>query len=140
MSLFGYLAILSGVAELIFAAFAFAFVNRLLRHTRTPISEEVGSFRRVLDKLRRGEPMSREELDFAAQTIADRSSLLAYSIPAAVFALGCFFLLGGLEVHGAHSLRPYIGLFPIFGSINITIRLLRVASLKKRLRGVSATV
>ncbi len=134
MSLFGYLATLAGVAELVFAAFAFTFVNRLLRHAPTPISEEIGSFRKVLGKLRKGEPMSKEELDFATQTIADRGSLMAFSIPAAVFALGCFFLFGGLEAHGVKSLRPYIGLLPMFGSVNITIRLLRIAALKKRLR------
>ena len=137
MSVFGYLAILAGVAELVFAALAFVHVRRLMGHGPTPTSEEVGSFRNVLSKLRKGEPMSKEELDFAAQTIADRGSLIAYSIPAAIFTLGCIFLFGGLEVHGPQSLRPYIGLFPIFGSINITIRLLRIATLKKRLRNVS---
>jgi hypothetical protein len=63
--------------------------------------------------------------------------LMAFSIPAAVFAIGCIFLFGGLEVHGARSLRPYIGLGPMFGSINMTIRLLRIATLKRRLRNVS---
>jgi len=81
--------------------------------------------------------MSESELDFAAQTVADRGSLLAFSIPAAIFTLGCLFVFGGLEVHGVNSLRPYIGLFPIFGSINVTIRLLRIATLKKRLQNVS---
>ena len=137
MSLFGYLAILAGAAELVFAALAFIFVNRLLRRAPTPTSEEIGSFRKVLGKLRKGEPMSKDESDFAAQAIADRGSLMAFSIPAAIFALGCIFLFGGLEVHGPHSLRPYIGLFPMFGSINMTVRLLRIAALKKRLRAVS---
>jgi hypothetical protein len=137
MGEFGYLAILAGVAELFFAAIAFVYVRRLLRHGPTPTSEEVGSFKNVLSKLRKGEPMSPEESDFAAQTIADRGSPMAYSIPAAIFALGCIFLFGGLQVHGPQSLRPYIGLFPMFGSINITIRLLRIAALKKRLRNIS---
>jgi hypothetical protein len=138
VSVFGYLAIVSGAAELVFAALAFVYIRRLLGHGPTPIGEEVGSFRKVLSKLRNGEPMSKEELNFAAQTIADRGSLLAYAIPAAIFTLGCIFLFGGLEVRGPHSLRPYIGLFPIFGSINVTIQLLRVATLKKRLRSVRA--
>ncbi len=137
MGLFGYLAIVAGVAELVCAAFAFIFVNRLLRHAPTSASEEIGSFRKVFRKLRKGEPMSKEELDFARQTIADRGSLMAFSIPAAVFFLGCLFVFGGLEAHGVKSLRPYIGLFPLLGSVNITIRLLRIAALKKRLPNVS---
>jgi hypothetical protein len=137
LGLYGYLAILAGAAELVFAACVFAFVKRLLGREPTPLSEEIGSFRKVLGKLRNGEPMSKDELAFARQTVADRGSLMAFSIPAAVFAIGCIFLFGGLEVHGARSLRPYIGLGPMFGSINMTIRLLRIATLKRRLRNVS---
>jgi len=137
LGLFGYLAVLAGAAELVFAAVAFVFVNRLLGRAPTSTSEEVGSSGKVLRKLRKGEPMSEDELDFAAQAIADRGSLMAFSIPAAIFALGCIFLFGGLEVHGPHSLRPYIGLFPMFGSINMTIRLLRIAALKNRVRKVA---
>ncbi|HTX93988.1 MAG TPA: hypothetical protein VME67_03590 [Mycobacterium sp.] len=139
MGFFGYLAILAGAAELVFAAFAFIFVNRLLGRAPTSTSEEVGSSRRVLGKLRKGEPLSQDEWDFAAQAIADRGSLMAFSVPAAIFTLGCIFLFGGLEVHGPHSLRPYIGLLPMFGSINMTIRLLRIASLRRRLRQATRT-
>src|ERR1700741_960246 len=134
MSLFGYLAILAGVAKLVLAVFFFTFVKRLLGRESSPLSEEIGGFRKVLRKLREGEPMSEDELDFARQIIADRGSLLAYSIPAAIFALGCFYVFGNLELHGTSSLRPYIGLGPLIGSINVTVRLLRIASLKGRLR------
>ncbi len=136
MGLFGYLTILAGIAELVAGVFFFIFIKRLLGRTPTRISEEIGSSKKVLDKLRKGEPISQEEKDFATQTIADRGSLMAFSIPAAVFALGCFYVFGGLELHGTSSLRTYIGLGPMFGSINITIRLLRIAALKKRLRNV----
>ncbi|MGZ4582947.1 MAG: hypothetical protein ACXVYI_01070 [Mycobacterium sp.] len=139
MGLFGYLAVLAGAAELLFAACAFVFVNRLLGRAPTAAGEEVGGSRRVFGKLRKGEPISTDERDFAAQAIADRGSLLAFSIPAAIFMLGCIFLFGGLEVHGPHSLRPYIGVFPMFGSINMTIRLLRIAALKRRLRQATRT-
>ena len=134
LGLFGYLAILAGVAELVFGVCFFAFVKRLLERAPTPLGEEIGGFRKVLRKLRKGEPMSKDELDFASQIIADRGSLLAYSIPAAIFTLGCFYVFGNLELHGPKSLRPYIGLFPMLGSINVTAQLHRVAVLKKRLR------
>lgn len=134
VGIFGCLAVVAAVAELVFAAFVFTFVKRLLRRPPTPIGEEVGAFRRVLGKLRRGEPMSREELDLAAQTIADRGSLLAYSIPAAVFTAGCFIAFSAIELHGMRSLRIYIGLFPMLGATNMTIQLLRIARLKRRLR------
>jgi hypothetical protein len=137
LGLFGYLMILSGIAEVVFGVFFFIFIKRLLGRARTPISEEIESSKKVLGKLRKGEPMSKDEIDFATQTIADRGSLMAFSIPAAVFTLGCFYVFGSLELHGTTSLRTYIGLGPIFGSINITIRLLRIAALKKRLRNVS---
>jgi hypothetical protein len=136
LGLFGYLAILAGVAELVFGAFVFMFVRRLLKHAPTPISEEVGGFKKVLAKVRKGESMSKDELDFAAQTIADRGSLMAYSIPAAIFTIGCFYVFGSLERYGPHSLRIYIGVGPMLGAINITIRLLRIARLKGRLRNV----
>lgn len=133
MGLFGYLAILAGAAELVFAAVVFTYVQRLLKRPPTPLSEEVGSSKKVLDKLRKGEPMSKEELDFATQIIADRRSLMAYSIPAAVFALGCFYFFSILELHGTTSLRMYIGLGPMLGSVNLTVQLLRIATLKRRL-------
>lgn len=137
MGLFGYLAVLAGVVELVFATFVFTFVKRLLERPPTPIGEEIGGAKRVLGKLRQGEPMSQDELDLAAQTIADRGSLLAFSIPAAIFTIGCFIVFSTLELHGIRSLRIYIGLFPMLGATNLTIQLLRIASLKRRLRDVS---
>lgn len=134
MGLFGYLAVLTGVAVLVLAAFVFIFVKRLLGRPTTPIGDEIGGTKRVLAKLRNGEPMSKDELDFAAQTIADRSSLMAFSIPAAVFAIGCFIVFSTLELHGPRSLRIYIGLFPMLGATNLTVQLLRIAALKRRLR------
>ena len=137
MGLFGYLTILAGIAELVFGVFFFIFIKRLLGRPPIPVSEEIGSSKKILGKLRKGEPMSKDEIDFATQTIADRGSLMAFSIPAALFTLGCFYVFGSLELHGTSSLRTYIGLGPMLGSINITIRLVRIAALKKRLRNVS---
>jgi hypothetical protein len=134
LSLFGYLMALAFVAELVFAAFALAFVQRLLKRAPTPLSEQIGSVRTVLRKLRKGEPISKDELDLATQIIADRRSLMAYSIPAAIFTIGCLYVFGTLDrLHGATpSLRTYIGVIPMLGAINLTIQLLRIAALNRR--------
>jgi hypothetical protein len=125
--------VVTGLAELVFAALVYVYIKRLLQRSRTTVSEEVGSYKKVMRKLRKGEPMSRDEIELARQTIDERRSPLAYSIPAAIFTLGCFYVFGSLDLHGIHTLRVYIGLFPILGSVNLTIQLLRVATLKKRL-------
>ena len=134
MSLFGYLAIVAAAGVLVFGIFFYAHVKRLLGRGTNPVGEEIGSLGKVLGKLRKGEPMSQDEIDFASQIIAECRSITAYSIPAAIFALGCFYVFGNLELHGIHSLRIYIGLGPMLGSINVTARLLRIAALKRRLR------
>jgi hypothetical protein len=136
---FGYLTILAFVVELVSAAFAFAFVKRLRDRPTAPVSEEIGSVATVLSKLRKREPMSKDELDLVKQIIADRRSLMAYSIPAAIFTVGCFWVFGSLEqLHGAApSERTFLGVIPMLTSTNLTIRLLKVASLKGRLQKVS---
>ncbi|KZS59620.1 hypothetical protein LTS72_01100 [Mycobacterium ostraviense] len=141
LSLFGCLTIFSFVAELVFAVCAFVFVRRLLAREPTPMSENVGSVRMVLSKLRKGEPMSEDELDFATQVIADRRSLLAYSIPAAIFTIGCLYVFGSLEqLHGrTPSLRTFIGVLPMLGAINLTAQLHRIAILKRRLPSARKT-
>jgi hypothetical protein len=139
LSQFGYLTILAFVLLLVFAACAFVFVKRLAARTPAPISAEVGSYKAVVDKLRKREPMSKDEVDYAAQIIADRRSLLVYSIPAALFSIGCFYVFGSLEqLHGATpSERTFLGVIPVLTSANLAIRLLRVARLKGRLQTVS---
>lgn len=137
--LFGYLTILSLVLTLVFAAFAAVFVKRLGDRAPTPISEEIGSAGVVIAKVRKREPMSRDELDFAKQIIADRSSLMAYCIPGALFMVGCFYVFGSLEqLHGASpSERTFLGVFPMLASTNFIIRLLSSARLKGRLQKMS---
>ena len=134
-SLFGYLTVLAFGAELVFAAVAFAFVRRLLRRAPTPMSEQVGSVSMVLRKLRKGEPMSNDELAYARQVVADRRSVGAYSIPAAIFTVGCLYVFGSLEqLHGATpSLRTFIGVIPMLAATNLAVQLLRIAALKRRL-------
>jgi ABC-type Fe3+ transport system permease subunit len=135
-TLFAFLAMLSFALVCVLAACAFIFVNRLRKRASPPISEEIGSTKAVLAKLRKREPMSNEELDFARQIVADRSSLMAYAIPGTLFMLGCFYVFGSLEhLHGARpSERTFLGVIPMLTSTNLALRLLGSARLKRRLR------
>jgi hypothetical protein len=137
--LFGYLTILSLVLALVFAAFAAIFVKRLGDRALSPISEVIGSAKAVMHKVRKREPMSKDELDYARQIVADRSSLMAFCIPGALFMVGCFYVFGSLyHLHGATpSERTFLGVFPMLASTNFTIQLLRSARLKWRLKKMS---
>jgi hypothetical protein len=73
--LFGFLTILALVLALTLAAVASVFVKRMEGRTPLPISEEIGSAKAVMHKVRKREPMSKDELDYAKQIVADRSSL-----------------------------------------------------------------
>jgi hypothetical protein len=80
--------------------------------------------------------MSNDELSYAKQLLAARSSLLTFSIPAALFSVGCFYVFGSLyHLHGATpSERTFLGVFPMLAAINFTTQILRSARLKRRLR------
>ncbi len=137
--LWGYLTILALMLALVFAAIAAVYVKRLGERTPTPISDEVGSAKAVTRKVRKGEPMSTDELDYAKQIIAARSSLMAFCIPGALFMVGCFYVFGSLyHLHGATpSERTFLGVFPMLASMNLTTQILRSARLKRRLRKMS---
>ncbi|MEE6138042.1 hypothetical protein SKC41_17145 [Mycobacterium sp. 050128] len=137
--LYGLLTIVALVLALVFAAFAAVHVKRLGDRPATPISDEIGIARAVTTKVRKGEPMSREELDYAKQIVADRSALMTFSIPGALFSVGCFYVFGSLyHLHGATpSERTFLGVFPMLASLNFTTQILRSARLKRRLRKVS---
>ena len=139
LSLWAYLTIIALVAVAVFATLASVFVNRLLNQTLVPLSEELGGSTTVLHKLQKREPMSDDEMALAKRIVADRRSLLAHSIPAAIFSIGCFYVFGSLEhLHGATpSERTFIGVIPMFTSTNLTIRLLKSASLNGRLQDTS---
>jgi hypothetical protein len=132
--LFGLLAIVSLVAVVLFASVAVVFVKRLLDRPAVAMGEEVGQASMVLRKVRKREPLSDDELVKARQVIADRRSVMAYSIPAALFSVGCFYVFGSLEqLHGATpSERTFLGVFPMLTAANLTIQLLRNARLKRR--------
>ena len=137
--LFGYLTILSLVLALVFLALAAVFAKRLGDRAPTPISEEIGSAKAVVRKVRKRESMSKDELDFAKQITAARGSLMAFCIPGALFMLGCFYVFGSLyQLHGATpSERTFLGVFPMLASMNFTTQILRSARLKRRLRKMS---
>jgi hypothetical protein len=136
---FGPLTVLALVLALVFGAFAAVFVKRLGDRAPIPISEEIGSAKAVIAKVRKREPMSKDELDYAKQIVADRSSLMAYCIPGALFMLGNFYVFGSLYyLHGATpSERTFLGVIPMLTSTNLAVRLLRSARLKGRLRKLS---
>ncbi|HZU48997.1 MAG TPA: hypothetical protein VFA16_17355 [Mycobacterium sp.] len=134
--LFGFLTVLTLVLALVFAAFASVFVRRMERRAPTPVSEEIGSAKAVMKKVRKREPLSSDELDYAKQIVSDRSSLMAFCIPGALFMVGCFYVFGSLyHLHGATpSERTFLGVFPMLAAMNFTTQLLRSARLKRRLQ------
>lgn len=138
-SLYGLLTVLTLVLALALAAIAAVYVNRLESRTTAPVSEDIGSAKGVLHKVRKGEPMSREELDYAKRVVADRGSLLTLCIPGTLFMLGCFYVFGSLyHLHGATpSERTFLGVFPMLTSMNLAIQIRRHARLKRRLKKVS---
>lgn len=134
--LFGVLTIVALALALVFAAVAGVYVKRLGDRAPTGIGEEIGSAKAVVRKVRKREPMSSDELDYAKQIVAVRSSVMALCIPAALFMVGCFYVFGSLYyLHGATpSERTFLGVFPMLAAINFTTQILRSARLKRRLQ------
>jgi hypothetical protein len=137
--LWGYLTVLTLVLALVFASFAAVFVKRLGDRVPIPISDEVGSAKAVVRKVRKREPMSKDELDYAKQLIGARSSLMTLCIPATLFMVGCFYVFGSLyHLHGTTpSERTFLGVFPMLASINFTTQILRSARLNRHLQNMS---
>lgn len=135
MSLWAVLSVVAFVLVMVFAAAAGVYVSRLVRRPALPIGDELQAIPRVLAKVRKREPMTDEELALARQAISDRGSFLALCIPLTIFSIGCFYVFGSLEhLHGATpSERTFLGVIPMFTSTNLGIRMLRSASLKRRL-------
>jgi hypothetical protein len=136
----GDLTLLAGVMEAVFATCVFVYISRMENRTSHPLGEKVGAHKAVLAKLRKREPMSRDELDYATELVTDARSPLAYAIPAALFTIGFFYVVGCLLVlhlDGGHpSFRTFIGGIPMLTSMNIAAQLRRVARLKGKLRDV----
>lgn len=138
-TLYGLLTAVSLALAVILTAVAGFYVNRLEDRSTAPISEGIGSAKAVLHKVRKREPMSQDEVDYANQVVADRRSLMALCIPGALFMLSCFFVFGSLyHLHGATpSERTFLGVIPMLTSTNLAIQLRRSARLKRRLQKLS---
>lgn len=138
IGLWGFLTILAGVSAVSCAACVFVYIGRLERRTPAPLGEKVGAHKAVLAKLRKRDPLSQEEFDYASELVADARSPLAYAIPATLFSAGTFYVVGclyQLSVYGGNpSFRTFIGGLPILGSLNIFGQLRRVARHDKRLK------
>jgi hypothetical protein len=134
----GYLTILDAVMALFFASCVFMYVRRLENRKPAPMGEQVGAHKAVLAKLRKGEPLTQDEKDYAVELISDARSPLAYAIPAALFTMGFFYVVGCLfmlhEDGGHPSFRTFIGGIPMLTSMNIAAQLRRVARLKAPLQ------
>lgn len=137
--LWGYLTVLALLLAVVFAIFAAIYVNRLLRQAPTAISDEIGSAKMVTRKIRKCEPLSADELEYAKQIVGARSSLMTFCIPGALFSAGCFYVFGSLyHLHGATpSERTFLGVFPMLASMNFTTQILRSARLRRRVRKMS---
>jgi hypothetical protein len=136
----GGLTVLAAVMEVVFATCVFVYISRLENRTSHPLGEEVGAHKAVLAKLRKREPMSPEEVDYATELVADARSPLAYAIPAALFTIGFFYVVGCLfvlHIDGGHpSFRTFIGGIPMLTSMNMAAQLRKVAHLHKKLQDV----
>jgi hypothetical protein len=143
LGLWGYLTVLAAMMALFFAACVFVFVRRMEDRKPAPLGEVVGAHKAVLAKLRKREPMSKDEVEYAAELISDARSPLAYAIPAALFTMGFFYVVGCLfmlhEDGGNPSFRTFIGGIPMLTSMNIVAQLRRVARLHGALRDVPRT-
>lgn len=137
--LWAFLTALALALTLVFAAFAAVYVQRLGDRTPAGISEEIGSAKAVVHKVRKREPLSPDELDYAKQITATRGSPMAFCIPGTLFMIGCFYVFGSLyHLHGATpSERTFLGAFPMVAATMQAIQILRSARLKGRLQKMS---
>lgn len=137
--LFGKLADLVLIVLLLAATVIFFYIQRLRKQPQLPIAEGIRAKQKVLTKVRKGEPMTPEEFEYASQLVNSMRTPAAFAIPIALLSLGTFYVLGSLEqLHGATpSERTFLGIIAMFSSINVTGQLIRIVKLKKRLSQVT---
>ena len=133
----GDLAILDAVMALVFATCVFVYITRLENRTSHPLGDKVGAHKAVLAKVRKRQPLSKDEFDYATELVTDARSPLAYAIPATLFCSGAFYVVGCLYMlhldGGNPSFRTFIGGIPMLTSINMAVQLRKVANMKKKL-------
>jgi hypothetical protein len=124
-----------------FASCVFVYIRRLENRTPAALGEVVGAHKAILAKLRKQQPLSQDEVDYASELVTDARSPLALAIPATLFCTGFFYVVGclyELHVHGGDpSFRTFIGGIPMLTSMNIAVQLRKVAHLRKKLRAVT---
>lgn len=137
LGIWGDLTILAAVMAIVFATCVFLYITRLENRTPAPMGEQVGAHKAVLAKVRKREPLSQEEFEYASELVSDARNPMAYAIPAVLFTMGFFYVVGclyELHVHGGNpSFRTFVGGIPMLTSMNIAAQLHRVARLKKKL-------
>lgn len=140
LGLWGDLTVLAGALELVLATCVFVYISRLENRKPAPLGEQVGAHKAVLAKVRKRQPLSRAEFEYATELVNDARSPLAYAIPAALFTMGGFYVVGCmyvLHLHGGQpSFRTFIGIIPMFTSTNMAAQLRRVARLHRKLRDI----
>ncbi|WP_319428885.1 hypothetical protein [Mycobacterium sp. RTGN5] len=136
----GDLTILAAVMAIVFGSCVFVYITRLERRTSHPMGDQVGAHKAVLAKVRKREPLTRDEFDYASELVADARSPLAYGIPAALFTMGFFYVVGCLfmlHLDGGHpSFRTFIGGIPMLTSMNMAVQLRKVAGMKRKLQDI----
>lgn len=141
--IWGELTILDGIMAAVFATCVFVYITRLENRTPHPMGEQVGAHKAVLAKVRKREPITQDEYDYARELVADARSPLALAIPATLFCMGLFYVVGclyELHVHGGNpSFRTFIGGIPMLTSMNMAAQLHRVARMGGKLDGIAVT-
>ena len=136
----GDLTVLAAVLAVVFATCVFVYITRLERRTSHPMGDQIGAHKAVLAKIRKRQPLTQDEFDYASELVADARSPLAYAIPAALFTMGFFYVVGCLfmlHIHGGNpSFRTFIGGIPMLTSMNIAAQLRRVAGMKRKLKDI----
>lgn len=143
MMIWGELTILDGIMAAVFASCVFVYITRLENRTPHPMGEQVGAHKAVLAKVRKRQPITRDEYDYARELVDDARSPLALAIPATLFCMGFFYVVGclyELHVHGGDpSFRTFVGGIPMLTSMNMAAQLRRVARLQGKLDGIAVT-
>jgi hypothetical protein len=143
MAPWGFFTILAGVMGAVFGTCVFVYVRRLESRKPAALGEQVGAHKAILAKVRKREPLTQDEFDYATELVADARSPLALAIPATLFSMGFFYVVGCLfMLHldgGNPSFRTFVGGIPMLTSINIAVQLRKVARLKRKLKDVAVT-